>query len=146
MGLFDFAKNIGKKIFGSDDNEEDASKKLTTHIEEDNPGIKNLQVEVVDGVATIRGETEDPSALEKAILMAGNAMGIEEVRADEVSSPVQTIEVQYYEIQKGDTLWKIAKAFYDDGNKYKKIFEANREVIQDADKIFPGQKIRIPMD
>ncbi len=146
MGLFDFAKNIGKKIFGSDDNEEDASTKLTKHIEENNPGIKNLRVEVVDGVATIKGETEDPSALEKAILMAGNAMGIEEVRADEVSAPVQTVEVQYYEIKKGDTLWKIAEAFYDDGSKYKKIFEANREVIQDADKIFPGQKIRIPMD
>ena len=146
MGLFDFAKNIGKKIFGGDDNEEDASKKLTQHIEEDNPGIKNLQVEVVDGVATIKGETEDPSALEKAILMAGNAMGIEEVRADEVSAPTQTIEVQYYEIEKGDSLWKIAKNFYGDGNKYTKIFDANREVIQDADKIFPGQKIRIPMD
>ena len=146
MGLFDFAKNIGKKIFGSDDNEDDASKKLTQHIEEDNPGIKNLQVEVVDGVATIKGETEDPSALEKAILMAGNAMGIEEVRADEVSAPTQTIEVQYYEIEKGDSLWKIAKNFYGDGNKYTKIFDANREVIQDADKIFPGQKIRIPMD
>ena len=146
MGLFDFAKNIGKKIFGGDDNEEDASAKLTQHIEEDNPGIKNLQVEVVDGVATIKGETEDPSALEKAILMAGNAMGIEEVRADEVSAPTQTIEIQYYEIEEGDSLWKISKKFYGDGNKYTKIFEANREVIQDADKIFPGQKIRIPMD
>lgn len=146
MGLFDFAKNIGKKIFGGDDDKEEASKKLTQHIEEDNPGIKNLQVEVVDGVATIKGETDDPSALEKVILMAGNAMGIEEVRADEVSAPAQTYEVQYYEIVKGDSLWKIAKNFYGDGNKYTKIFDANREVIQDADKIFPGQKIRIPMD
>ena len=146
MGLFDFARNIGKKIFGGDDSEKEASNKLQQHIEKDNPGLNNLEIEVVDGVATIKGETDDPGALEKVILMAGNAMGIEEVRADEVTAPTQTIEVQYYEIEKGDSLWKIAKAFYGDGNKYTKIFEANREVIQDADKIFPGQKIRIPMD
>ncbi len=146
MGLFDFAKNIGNKIFGSDDDNEVASDKLKKHIEEDNPGINDLQIDVVDGVATIKGETDDPSALEKVILMAGNAMGIEEVRADEVSSPTQTYEVQYYEIEKGDSLWKIAKNFYGDGNKYTKIFDANREVIKDPDLIFPGQKIRIPMD
>ncbi len=146
MGLFDFARNIGKKIFGSDDSDDDAAAKLKQHIEEDNPGINNLEVEVVDGVATIKGDTDDPSALEKAVLMAGNAMGIEEVKADELTSPAQTVEVQYYEIQEGDSLWKIAKAFYGDGNKYEQIFEANREVIQDPDKIFPGQKIRIPMD
>ncbi len=146
MGLFDFARNIGKKIFGSDDSDDDAAAKLKQHIEEDNPGINNLEVEIVDGVATIKGDTDDPSALEKAVLMAGNAMGIEEVRADELTSPAQTVEVQYYEIQEGDSLWKIAKAFYGDGNKYEQIFEANREVIQDPDKIFPGQKIRIPMD
>lgn len=47
-------------------------------------------------------------------------------------------------IQKGDTLSKIAKQFYGDANAYQQIFEANKEVIQNPDKIFPGQKIRIP--
>ena len=143
MGLLSFAKNIGKKLFG---NEDEAPEKLKEHIEEDNPGINNLEIEVQDGVATIKGETDDPSALEKVILMAGNALGIEEVRADDVVAPEQMIEVQYYEIQKGDSLWKIAKAFYGDGNKYHQIFEANKEVIKDPDLIFPGQMIRIPMD
>lgn len=143
MGLLSFAKNIGKKIFGSED---EAPEKLKKHIEEDNPGINNLEVEVENGVATIKGDTDDPSALEKVILMAGNAMGIEEVRADEVKAPEQTVEVEYYEIQKGDSLWKIAKNFYGDGNDYPKIFEANKEVIKDPDLIFPGQMIRIPKD
>lgn len=143
MGLFDFAKDIGKKIFGS---EEEAPVKLKEHIEEDNPGINNLEIEVNDGVATIKGEAESPSALEKVILMAGNALGISEVKADEVSAPEQTAEVQFYEIQKGDTLWKIATEFYGNGNDYPKIFEANKEVIKDPDLIFPGQKIRIPMN
>ena len=143
MGLFDFAKGIGKKIFGGED---EAPEKLKAHIEEDNPGIANLEVSVKDGVATIKGEAESASALEKAILMAGNAMGIEEVRADDVVAPASEQEVQYYEIVKGDSLWKIADKFYGDGNKYKKILEENLQVIKDPDLIFPGQKIRIPMD
>ena len=143
MGLLSFAKNIGKKIFGS---EEEAPEKIKEHIEEDNPGITNLEIEVNDGVATIKGETDDPSALEKVILMAGNVLGISEVHAEEVVAPVQTVEVQYYEIKKGDSLWKIAKEFYGNGNDYPKIFDANKEVIKDADLIFPGQMIRIPMD
>lgn len=142
MGLFDFTKGIGKKLFG---NEDEASDKLKAHIEEDNPGISNLEIRVEDGVAIIKGEAESSTALEKAILMAGNAMGIKEVRADEVVAPTSEIEVQYYEIMKGDSLWKIAKKFYGDGNKYKKILEENLQVIKDPDLIFPGQKIRIPM-
>ncbi len=47
-------------------------------------------------------------------------------------------------IQKGDSLWKIASKYYKDGNKWPQLFEANKEVILDPDKIFPGQKIRIP--
>jgi nucleoid-associated protein YgaU len=53
-------------------------------------------------------------------------------------------KIEYYIIQKGDTLSKIAKQYYGNANKYPEIFEANREVIKDADLIFPGQKIRIP--
>jgi len=143
MGLLSFAKNIGKKLFGS---EEEAPEKLKKHIEDDNPGISNLEVEVQDGVATIKGDTDDPSALEKVILMAGNAMGIEEVRADEVTAPEQTATVEYYEVQKGDSLWKIAKNAYGDGNRHPDIFEANKEVIQNPDLIFPGQMLRIPQD
>ncbi len=146
MGLFDFAKGIGNKIFGSKDDDKKASEKLTKHIEEDNPGISNLEVTVEDGIASIKGEAESSTAFEKAILMAGNALGIAEVKAEEFTAPEQTDEVQFYEIQKGDSLWKIAKQFYGNGNDYPKIFEANKEVIKDADLIFPGQKIRIPMD
>ena len=89
---------------------------------------------------------QDISLGDRVVLMAGNALGIEEVRADELSAPEQTIEVQYYTVAKGDSLWKIAEKFYGNGSKYTGIFEENREVIKDPDLIFPGQKIRIPMD
>ena len=46
--------------------------------------------------------------------------------------------------EQGDSLRRIGAKFLDNGNRYPEIFEANREVILDPDKIFPGQKIRIP--
>jgi nucleoid-associated protein YgaU len=80
--------------------------------------------------------------------MAGNAMGIQEVKADQATVAGQAPQLpnddEFYIIEKGDSLWKIAEKAYGDGSKYNAIFDANREVIQDPDKIFPGQKIRIP--
>lgn len=51
---------------------------------------------------------------------------------------------QWYEVQSGDTLWKIAKERYGDGNLYTEIFKANQDVLTDPDKIKVGQKLRIP--
>lgn len=56
------------------------------------------------------------------------------------------MKVEYYEIVSGDTLSAIAKKFNGKSSLYPKIFEANREVIKDANKIYVGQKIRIPND
>lgn len=147
MGLFDFASDLGKKLFGS---EEEAGDKLKEHVESDNPGVKDLQVQVEGGVAKVSGEAESPSAFEKAILMVGNALGISSVQAEEMTVQGEPAvepaveEVQYYVIQSGDSLWKISSEFYGNGAKYQAIFEANREVIKDPDLIYPGQKIRIP--
>ncbi|HZI89322.1 MAG TPA: LysM peptidoglycan-binding domain-containing protein [Candidatus Polarisedimenticolia bacterium] len=49
-----------------------------------------------------------------------------------------------YVVKKGDSLSKIAKEIYGDANGWHKIFEANRDQIQDADLIQPGQKLKIP--
>ncbi len=140
MGLFDFLGDVGNKIFGKED---EASDKVQKHLEKDNPGVKDLKVEVKDGVATLSGEAESPSAFEKAILMAGNLFGIKEVKADGLTGGDPEAG-EYYEIKKGDTLWKIAEKVYGNGAEYKRIFEENREVIKDPDLIFPGQKIRVP--
>lgn len=50
-----------------------------------------------------------------------------------------------YTIASGDSLSKIAKREYGNAGAWKKIFEANQDVIKDPDKIFPGQKIKIPL-
>ena len=147
MGLFDFTAKIGRKLFKKD---EDPAQKVLEHIEANNPGVMNLAVQVEEETAILAGTTKNQEAFEKVVLMAGNVEGIADVQADKLvqeegnSEESSENETQYYEIQKGDTLWAIAKQFYNDGNKYTEIVTANQEVIIDADKIFPGQKIRIP--
>lgn len=49
-----------------------------------------------------------------------------------------------YTVESGDTLWKISEAHYGSGSKYMKIFEANSDLLDDPNKIFPGQKLLIP--
>jgi len=49
-----------------------------------------------------------------------------------------------YVVKAGDSLSKIAKAEYGNANQWKKIYEANKDVIKDPDLIQPGWKLRIP--
>ncbi len=70
--------------------------------------------------------------------------GVGSVIGDSLQAPEPVVEPEYYVIKSGDTLWGIAAEFLGNGSKYPEIFEANREVIEDPDKIFVGQKIRIP--
>ena len=49
-----------------------------------------------------------------------------------------------YTVVSGDSLSKIAKREYGDANEWPKIFEANKDIIKDPDKIQPGQKLKIP--
>ena len=143
MGLFDFVKEIGRKLFNRD---EEAAEKIKKHIEESNPGIEEMQVTFSKGVVSITGKATSAEAMEKAVLMAGNVQGVSEVNIDKLQAPPVQAKVEYYIIKKGDTLSAIAKQFYGKPNDYPRIFEANREVIKDPNLIFPGQKIRIPLD
>jgi nucleoid-associated protein YgaU len=49
-----------------------------------------------------------------------------------------------YVVVKGDSLSKIAQHAYGDGKRWRKIYEANKDVIKDPDLIYPGQSLRIP--
>ena len=49
-----------------------------------------------------------------------------------------------YTVKPGDTLSKIAKEMFGDANAYNEIFEANRDQLNDPNKIKPGQVLKIP--
>jgi nucleoid-associated protein YgaU len=141
MGLFDFAKDMGKKLFGGDD---DPAEKIKQSIEASNPGIMNLGVAYSEGIVDLSGKADSSEAVEKAVLLAGNVKGVTDVKIERMDAPAPAPEVEYYHVVSGDSLSKIAKKFYGNAMDYPKLFEANREVIKDVDLIYPGQKIRIP--
>jgi nucleoid-associated protein YgaU len=60
------------------------------------------------------------------------------------SSTQPAAAARTYVVQSGDSLSKISKKFYGDANSWKRIFEANKDVVKNPDLIQPGWKLRIP--
>ena len=148
MSLLDFARDVGRQLFDTD---AEAADNIKQHLEIKMTGIRNIEVDFDDGVATICGDCDNEKVREQAILIAGNVKGVEKVVADDLRAPPPPPEEpaskdEFYEIVSGDTLGAIAKRYYGKASAYMKIFEANRDIIEDPDRIYPGQKIRIPMD
>ncbi len=154
MGLFDFVKNAGEKIFQRDKVEAnkaadrqaaDARKAavLKNQVTRVGIAVENLTVTFSDGEATIGGTCPSQSDREKVILIVGNTQGVARVE-DRLKVVVPTPAAVFYTVRRGDTLAKIAKAHYGNAMRYPVIFEANRPMLADPDKIYPGQVLRIP--
>ena len=77
------------------------------------------------------------------VLCCGNVAGVAAVN-DLLTVTAPEPEAQWHTVASGDNLSKIAKKFYGDANKYPVIFEANKPMLSHPDKIYPGQKLRIP--
>lgn len=148
MGLLDFIRDKGRDLFGG--NKGNEAQQIKAEIERELGGnIRNLGVMYNDGAVTLQGEAASQAAKEKAVLIAGNVRDVESVNDDRLTVAGQQAgapmaQARYYTIESGDTLSKIAKEQYGDANRWQELFEANREVIKDPDKIYPGQRIRIP--
>jgi nucleoid-associated protein YgaU len=78
----------------------------------------------------------------------------EEVIAKDASGKVVAVEktkitaeqkFEFYNVQKNDTLWKLAIKFYKKGSDWKKIRDANQDVLKGSEKLSPGMKLRIPL-
>ena len=73
------------------------------------------------------------------------AAAAEAPTASAAPTPKAAVEAaRTYTVESGDSLWKIAEELYGDGAKYTHIFEANRDTLDDPDRIFPGQVLKIP--
>ncbi|MDX3932263.1 MAG: LysM peptidoglycan-binding domain-containing protein [Stenotrophomonas sp.] len=60
-----------------------------------------------------------------------------------VDSTAEVVDATYT-VEKGDTLSKIAKQHLGDANAWQKIFDANRDQLDDPDRIQPGQVLKLP--
>lgn len=145
MGLWNFVKNAGKKLTGHGD---EVATEEALHKEVADLGLdaKDVDIKIKGDKVTVtgKGKALTPEAREKLILAVGNVAGVasveDELETDTGAEPV------FYTVEKGDTLSAIAQKTLGKASKYHAIFEANKPMLSDPDKIYPGQMLRIPQD
>lgn len=161
MGLFDFVKDAGASIFGKEKEGEETAglqtrpidlraleaakrkKALAALLAELALAVEELRIEVDGDTATVYGLVDDQAEREKVVLALGNVAGIARVD-DRLETKKAEPESRLHTVVAGDSLSKIAKQYYGNAGKYMAIFEANRPMLKDPDKIYPGQVLRIP--
>jgi nucleoid-associated protein YgaU len=165
MGLLDFVKDAGEKLFGAGKAKaamqeaaaapadeakikaanDAAADAIMDYIKAQNLSATGLTV-TFDGASStvsVFGVAPDQATKEKIALCCGNVSGVAAVN-NMMSVDQSEPEGTYYTVVSGDTLSKISKNAYGDPNKYQKIFEANTPMLKHPDKIYPGQVLRIP--
>lgn len=166
MGLFSFIKDAGENIFGHPHSitnaaveinpkapaqnlaseltiEQQRAERLEEIIRDLRLQVEDLSVHIDDDTATVRGQAYDQATKEKIVLVIGNNKGISAV--DDLMSVEHTQpQSEFHTVVKGDTLSDIANTYYGNSIKYPLIYDANKPMLTDPDKIYPGQVLRIP--
>ena len=99
------------------------------------------------------GKRKSEDGLEDSIISSGKHedMDIEEFEEMSMDEPEpeymeeDMAEYEYYTVQKNDTLQKISNKFYGTTREWQKIYKANKDVIKNPDKLYPGVSIKIPV-
>lgn len=94
-------------------------------------GIYTLRVDGLAPSGSVTHRLETPFKRESQTVLAEATQDLE--------GPIKAITVQ-----KGATLWAIARDRYGDGLLYVRVFDANRDAIRDPDLIYPGQVFDLP--
>ena len=165
MALIDFVKDAGEKLFGRGQAQaamtevkadpDNAAKvqaanaaagdAILDYIKAQNLSGTGLTVTFDGATSTVSvfGVASDQATKEKIALCCGNVAGVAKVN-NMMSVDQSAPEATYYTVVSGETLSKISKTNYGDPNKYMKIFDANKPMLSDPNKIYPGQVLRIP--
>ncbi|GAB4028453.1 peptidoglycan-binding protein LysM [Spirosoma gilvum] len=153
MGLLSFFKGVGEKIFHKDEVvpepaqaekvEPVRAQALLDHVKQLGLAYNSLTVKTKGDTVTITGSVKTQEDAEKIALAVGNVEGVSAVD-NQLTVDTPAPEGKYYTVKSGDSLSKIAKEVYGDPMKYGVIFEANKPMLSDPDKIYPDQVLRIP--
>lgn len=162
MGIFSFIKDAGDKVFGKEKEKEEehieiteakkeivrkenakAAEKLLETIKGLDLSVENPVINIEGNTATVYGLADSQAIREKIVLVIGNSEGIAKVD-DRLAVKIEAPEASFHTVERGENLSKIAKEHYGDANKYTQIFEANKPMLKDPNKIYPGQVLRIP--
>ena len=115
--------------------------KIMTELSESVKGYEDLVKEIQEQMAQEGKEKEAEYADRLALLKEGKDI-IEAKLAEAIKKAIP----DYYEVEKGDSLWKIAERFYSTGEKWIRIFEANSGIIKNPSIIYPYQRFTIPKE
>lgn len=145
MSIFSFIKEAGEKVIDLlTPGKANASEELKKHVEKVGLGNPNITATVEGDKVIVTGEVATQEEKEKIILAAGNIAGVASVEDKiTVTGPV-VVASKFVVVEKGDTLSAISLRVYGNANQYNKIFEANKPLLKDVNKIYPGQTLRIP--
>jgi nucleoid-associated protein YgaU len=145
MGLWNFAKSVGAKIFGASEASAATPETLKKEAEKHGLDMSGVDVKVEGDKIKLSGKALSTEEAEKIILALGNTVGVATVES-ELAVTKEADASKFYTVEKGDTLWKIAEEQYGKGKgaKHTIIFEANKPMLSHPDKIYPGQVLRIP--
>ncbi len=131
---------------------EDQVQEAMREIASTTPGVSGLSAEVRGKVITLKGKADSRQAanlvmskIDQAVKADNivNAIEVKKAPAPE-PAPAPAAAERIYEVVSGDTLGAISKKYYGKASAYMKIFEANRDILDNPDLIKVGQKLRIP--
>lgn len=97
--------------------------------------------DAASGTVIVQGIADTQEIKEKILLCCGNVAGVESVQ-NQLCVKELADEPQFYAVVSGDNLSKIAKAFYSNVNACMKIFEANKPILRDPDKIISRANVK----
>ncbi|MBA7574284.1 Chromosome partition protein Smc [subsurface metagenome] len=115
--------------------------KAIAELSESIKGYENLVNEIQEQMAQEGKEKAAEYADRLALLKEGKDR-IEAKLAEAIKKSIP----DYYEVKKGDSLWKIAEIFYNAGEKWIRIFEANSDKIKNPSIIYPYQRFTVPKE
>ena len=125
MGLFNFVKDAGEKLWDAvtgQHDKDDQAKKVQEHLSKTGiPDADKVNIQIADGKATVTGDGLSQEAKEKILVAVGNISGIASVD-DQVKTATPATASQFYTCKSGDTLSDISKQGYVNANMYNKIF------------------------
>jgi len=118
---------------------------VDVNVNEDN-GVLNITATVPspDEKVKVWNKIKEVGGDNPTDLMADIRMMNSEVASGPVGGSGEGVGQRTYTVRSGDSLSKIAKEMYGDGNKYMDIFNANKDKLSDPDAIQPGQELIIP--
>lgn len=148
MGLMDlFGKSLDDKVV-----------EAITEIKSMKLGVRNLGAQVRGKVVTLTGEAPSREVATKVMQKLDelvspdnivNSITIDKPAPPPEPEPAAQVDSEspterYHLVAAGDTLGHIAQKYYGKASQYMKIFEANRDILDDPNLIKVGQKLKIP--